>query len=119
MFEIASDIVTSGKEVELEEKVEHEKDVTEALLILEQIQIKEKCKKVELVVETTGWVEVSDDKWTELKQEIGEKKDVSVHETEISVAEATSTKNVELSKEADLENDVTKAVFVVTEEKDV
>ena len=36
-IEIASDIGASGKEVELGEKAEHEQDVSDALLVLEQI----------------------------------------------------------------------------------
>ena len=42
MIETASDLVASGKEVELGEKEEPEKDVTGALLVLEKIQIEEK-----------------------------------------------------------------------------
>ena len=42
MIETASDLGASGKEVELGEKEDHEKDETVALLVLEQIQIEEK-----------------------------------------------------------------------------
>ena len=94
------------------------------MLVLEQIQKEEKTyfdqKKVELIVEKTGEIKVSEDvKWTELKQDIDEKRDISVHETEISWAEDASIKGVELSKETGLEKDVAKAALVVTEEKDV
>ena len=50
-----------------------------------------------------------------MKQVIGEERGVSVHETEILVAEDTSIKGIELGKKAGLEKDVTKAVLVVTE----
>ena len=118
VIEIASDIGDSSKEVELGEKTEHEQNVTEAMLVLEQIQIEEKTsldkKKVGLIVEITGEIRVSEDvKWTELKQDVGEERDVSMHEIEIFVAKNTSIKGVELEK------DVTKAVLVVTEEKGV
>ena len=42
VIETASDLVASGKKVELGEKEVPEKDVTEALLVLEKIQIAEK-----------------------------------------------------------------------------
>ena len=55
MAEIASDIGASGEEVEPRDKAEQEQDVTEAVFILEQSQIKEKTyldqKKEELIVE--------------------------------------------------------------------
>ena len=41
MVEIALDIGASGNEFELGEKAEQEQDVTEAVLVLEQIQIEE------------------------------------------------------------------------------
>ena len=59
MVETTSDLGTSGKEVQLGEKEDLEKDVTETLLILEQIQIKEKTS-------------LEDAKGTELKQDVGE-----------------------------------------------
>ena len=40
--EIASDIGASGKEVQLGEMAEHEQDVTETLLVLEQIKKEKK-----------------------------------------------------------------------------
>ena len=60
--------------------------------VFEQILKEEKAslnkKKVELIVEKNGKIGLSEDvKWTELKQEVGEEKDVSVQETEISLAE--------------------------------
>ena len=66
----------------------------------------------------------------ELKLEVGEEEDVSVHDAEISVADEfklkdvaeekdVSIKGVELGKDSELEKDVTKAVLVVTEEKEV
>ena len=42
VVEIASDIGASAKEFELGKKAEQEQDVTEAVLILKQIQIEEK-----------------------------------------------------------------------------
>ena len=42
LIETASDLGASGKEVELGDKKEPEKDLTEALLVLEKIQIMEK-----------------------------------------------------------------------------
>ena len=42
---------------------------------------------METVVEKTEEIKVSEgDKWTELKQDVGEEKDVLLHETMISVA---------------------------------
>ena len=69
------------------------------MLVLEQIQIEEKTsldqKKGEFIIEKTGEIELSEDvEWTELKQEVDEEKDVSVHETEITVAEEFKLKNV-------------------------
>ena len=52
-----------------------------------------------------------------MKQDIGEERDVSVHETEISIAEDTSIKGVEFSNEAGLEKDFTKAVLVAMKKK--
>ena len=117
--EIAADICASGKEVDLGEKAEQIEKKTS----LDQ-------KKVETIIEKTGGIKLSKDvKGTELKQ-VCKEKDVSVHETYISVAEEfklndvaeekhTYIKVVELSKEAELKKGVTNAVFVVTEEKDV
>ena len=77
-------------------------------------------KKEETVVEKAEEIKVSEGvQWKELKQDIGEERDVSLHETEISVAEDTSIKDVELGKEAETEEDVTKAVLDDTEEKDI
>ena len=70
-----------------------------------------------------------DVKWTELKQDVGEEKDVSVHKTKISGAEEfklkyvaeekdATMKGVEFGEEAELERDITKAVLVVATEKD-
>ena len=42
MIETASDLDASGKEVELADEEEHEKVVTEALLLLEKFR---KCRK--------------------------------------------------------------------------
>ena len=42
VVDIASDIGASGKEVNVGEEAEQKQDVTEAVLILEQIQIEEK-----------------------------------------------------------------------------
>ena len=88
---IASEIDASGKGFELGKEAEQEKDVTEAVLVLEQIQIEKKISldqlKVELVVEKTGEIKLSDDaKGRESKKEVGEEKVVSMHETEIFVA---------------------------------
>ena len=104
------------------------------MIVLEQIQIEEKTslyqKKVELIVEKTGGIELSETfEYKELKQDVGKERDVSVHETEISTAEEfkvkdvteeknTSIKGVQFGKEAELEKDVTKAVLVVTDEND-
>ena len=55
----AFDIDASGEEVKLGEKVEHEQDVTEALLVLEQIQMEEKTS-------------LEDVKGAELKQDVSE-----------------------------------------------
>ena len=64
MVEIAWGINSSGKEAELGEKAEQEQDVTEDVIVLEQIQIEEKTslyqKKVELIVEKTGGIELSE-----------------------------------------------------------
>ena len=58
-------------------------------------------KKIETVVEKAEEINVSDDvKWTKLKQGISEERVFSVHETEISVAEDTSIKKVELGIKA-------------------
>ena len=57
--ETAPDLGDSDKEVELGEKEEHEQDVTEALLVLETIQIEEKTS-------------LEDVKGTELKQDVCE-----------------------------------------------
>ena len=54
-----------------------------------------------------------------MKQDIGKEEDISVHDTDISVADNTSIKGVELGKEAETEEDVNKSVLVVTEEKNV
>ena len=59
----ASDLCSSGKEVELGKKEEPEKDVTEALLVLEKIQIEEKTS-------------LGDVKRTESEQDIDEEQDV-------------------------------------------
>ena len=64
VVEMASDIGASGKEVELGEKEEPEEGVTEALLVLEKIQIEEKTS-------------LEDVKRTESEQDIGEVRDVS------------------------------------------
>ena len=53
-----------------------------------------------------------------MKQDAGKERDVSVHETEISVADDTLIKSVDLSKEEGLEKEVTKVVLIA-EEKDV
>ena len=122
MVEIASNIGVSGKEVELGEKTEHEQDVTEAFLVLELVQKEEKTSldqnSVELIVEKTGKIKVSDYfKWSELKQDIGEEKDVSMHETEISVAEDASIKGVELDKDAGLEKMSPKLCLLLMKKK--
>ena len=59
VIETASDLGASCKEIELGEKEEPEKDVTDALLVLEQIQIEEKTS-------------LEDIKMTESEQEVGE-----------------------------------------------
>ena len=63
MVEIASDTGASGKKVDLGEKEDYEQDLTQAVLVLEQIQRKEKIsideKKVELIVEKLGENKVS------------------------------------------------------------
>ena len=59
VIETASDLGASWKEIELGEKEEPEKDVTDALLVLEQIQIEEKTS-------------LEDMKMTESEQEVGE-----------------------------------------------
>ena len=82
------------------------------MIILEQIDFG--SKKVELIVGKT-----QDVKWTKFKQEVGKERDVSVHETDFSVAEDTSIEGADFKKEAGLEKDITKAVHVVIEEKDV
>ena len=62
VVEINSNIGASGKEVKLGEKAEHEQDITEAVLVLEQIQIDEKTfldqKKEKLIVEKTGEISI-------------------------------------------------------------
>ena len=57
MEKIASDINASGKGVELGKEAEQEQDITEAVLVLEQIPIEKETfldqKRVELIVEKT------------------------------------------------------------------
>ena len=64
VVEVASDISDSSKKVLLGMKAEHAQDVTEALLVLEHIQIVEKTS-------------LEDVKGTGLKQDAGEERDVS------------------------------------------
>ena len=53
----------------------------------------------------TEEIKLSEDvKWTESRQEVGEEKDVSVHETEISVAEELKLKDVIEEKDTSIKS---------------
>ena len=89
MVEIASDIGTSGKEVELGENEEPEEGLTEAMLFLKKTQIEEKTS-------------LEDMKRMESEQDISEVRDVS---------KCTSIVCAELGKDVKTEEVTEVAVF--------
>ena len=98
VIETASDVSASGKEVEPGEKEENEKDVTEALLVFEKIQIEEKTSLEDMTEQDVGeehdvlkgtsieYVELGKEAETEEVTKAAEEKDDLVNETEIFVA---------------------------------